>query len=200
MSRENGKSINRNILLIILLSFVLITISTGAISIEHSISFSGLTFSTPLWLILLGGAWIIAALYIYIISLTKYTIALQSKINDRYNKLRDYNHKFIGDHPIVSPNLVFMAVATMTRPGTGYIRTYSGIFNIIIFIIISSAFLFVPVTAQIVAYITLITLLNGAWWIWVSFFLLLVITVGDLIAFLISWFASDKAEDTSPKP
>ncbi len=198
--KENGKSINRNILLIILLSFVLITISTGAISIEHSISFSGLTFSTPLWLILLGGAWIIAALYIYIISLTKYTIALQSKINDRYNKLRDYNHKFIGDHPIVSPNLVFMAVATMTRPGTGYIRTYSGIFNIIIFIIISSAFLFVPVTAQIVAYITLITLLNGAWWIWVSFFLLLVITVGDLIAFLISWFASDKAEDTSPKP
>src|SRR6266568_7132027 len=68
--KENGKSINRNILLIILLSFVLITISTGAISIEHSISFSGLTFSTPLWLILLGGAWIIAALYIYIISLT----------------------------------------------------------------------------------------------------------------------------------
>jgi hypothetical protein len=192
---ESGKTINRMISLTILLSFLLIIISTGDVTIDE-ISFVGIKLKITAALILLGGAWIIGALYIYVIGLTKYNLALQEKINVRYEKFLEKNNKFIGYVFILSPNIVFTIIATLTQPGTSSLpKLYTGAFNLFVFVIIGAALLLFPLVAQLFAYLKVINLFHGTFWIWITFILLFVITLGDLISFLLAWFLPAEKKD-----
>lgn len=54
---KTGKTINSVILLSISLSLIIVTISTGIVSVSQKFSIFGLNFTMPSWIILLGGPW-----------------------------------------------------------------------------------------------------------------------------------------------
>jgi hypothetical protein len=178
--KETGKSINRVIILSISLSLIIITVSTGIVSLGQNFSIFGLNFGIPGWIILLAGSWIIGALYIYLISLLKRNTILENSIQKYYQTVNNS----INSKVSLIKSLDIFTIVIFT------IKDYSlhGIlffFNFALVGIVAISIFLIPIAAQIFAAYKMLVIFSGAWWLLISFPFLILICFIDMIDFII---------------
>jgi hypothetical protein len=177
---EIGKTINNVILLSISLSLIIITISTGIVSVSQKFSIFGLDFTIPSWIVLLGGPWLIGALYIYLISLLKRNTVLENSIQKYYQVV---NAKVHSKVPLIKSLDIFTIVIFTIRDYSTHRAML--LFNLILGIIVAIAIFLFPIAAQITAAYRMLSIFGSAWWVIASFLFLLVMCFGTMIDFIV---------------
>ncbi len=179
---ETGQSINRSIVSLALLVVIILALSSGIVSVNQNISLGGFNFNVSISIVLTGGAWAIGLLFIYILGLDYHDSILRDTILRLYKSLgfSDESMFDLESNSLEFPNILTITLNTKRMPSYFLGKAI----YIISLILAFSFFLIGPIIAQIIAGYKMVLLYGATWWIWLSFSLIVLITVSRLVSFL----------------
>lgn len=179
---STGKSINRSLLLILLLSLFLITWAFEVAALTEEISISGIKIGVASWLIPFFGSWLLSMAFMYLHGLTMHEARSRDNIIRLYKEL-GYKDKSLDDfdcNPLEHPNIVTVA---FSRNLMGNEWPAKLIFPMAIMLISFGLFV-LPFIAQGIVCYKLINLFGWKWWICSSYIFIFVLMTCYLVLVL----------------
>ena len=164
---ETGKSINRSMMLEVVLALGVLAMATGIVTTNQKFSVTGLELQFEAWVFPLAGSWLLALVYVYLLELTVHENELRDTILRLYSDLgiSDKSLKDLETNPLESPNIITVVVSKERVGSTKYgllMRIYAAL-------VMVSVLLVLPILAEIVAAYNLFKKYGVNWWFIVSY-------------------------------
>lgn len=180
-----GVSINRTYLLQCICCIITILVSFGFARSGSQLSIGGLTLYVPAWMIVIGFSLIVAALFSYLVGLSKHLLRLRQLVEHLYTEIGYTKPQATTStaHPLEYPDISSVIADISDGLESRFLRIVSGIANLPILII--TLLLFPAVAQMSVAYY----LIRSFGWTWLGTAYIVFIIVGTLIngaAFLLA--------------
>lgn len=170
-----------------ILSFLVICLSSGIVSMEDQVEISGLKFKIALWLILGGGSLAISVLFMAFYTLDSHSNRLANKIRQLYESL-DYKEKSLSDpsiSPFDTPNILISAINLILSEKKPRYRYAIWFDNVTTSIGVLMLLLLLPLGAEICAGVKVASSFGWKWWSWLPFAILVITTISSFITYLL---------------
>jgi hypothetical protein len=170
------ESMNRIVLTEVILSIILISLSSGIISLDENVEVTGLKIKISLSVVLSLGSLIIATLFTQFASQLKHSFTFREKIEELYSSL-GYSVPLLDtkSEAFQPPGFFGSIVATIRDDSSNkFISGFSILFTIIM---LGGVMIIMPVAAQIACGLKVAALFDHRWWIYLLFGVLVIFTI-----------------------
>lgn len=172
----DGTRIYRRFLLLEFLVFIgLVSVAVGVVSLGPDFAFGGITVQISPAIVLVGGAWTVSTLFVYVMSLAYYLYNLEQEAKHLY--------QLVGLEGV--PRLRIPSLASFLTHGFGVLPgTYGGIVGVIVGLPAGILIYTSPLIAVVAAWWRAVLLFGWVWWVWVAFLPLGALTLVFLIVLI----------------
>ena|SRR2546423_2147340 len=174
------QSMTSSALLLIILSFMMVAVASGLVSVDQELSVAGLKLVAPSWLILVGGGWSIAGIYSHFVGLKIREAGFIDTIHRLYKRI-GYSDESFTDTSKIGP---FAPANVIEIPLLNW-ENETSFFGKLLYVINSALILvlmfLLPIAVQIFIAYKLISLFGWRWWVLISSLILVFVTVGNAI-------------------